>query len=142
MAITIKDIAEELGVSFNTVSRALRDMPDIGQDTTRLVKETAARLGYRKNFAASYLKTTKSMMLGIIVPDICNPVFSYMYKGIEKKCSETNYSLLLGNSNGNPEEESSILNNMLDHGVDGVFLIPNMKNTQSYTQLENARIPM
>lgn len=141
VAITIKDIAEELGVSFNTVSRALRDMPDIGQDTTRLVKETAARLGYRKNFAASYLKTTKSMMLGIIVPDICNTVFSYMYKGIEKKCSETNYSLLLGNSNGNPEEESSILNNMLDHGVDGVFLIPNMKNTQSYTQLENARIP-
>ena len=141
MPITLKDIAEELGVSVNTVSRALRHMPDIGQETTNLVKETAARLGYRKNLAASYLKTTKSMMLGIIVPDICNPVFSYMYKGIEKICSETNYTLMLGNSNGNPDEESAVLSNMLDHGVDGIFLVPGMKNTQSHAQLENANIP-
>ena len=141
MSITLKDIAEELNVSVNTVSRALRDMPDIGQETTHLVKETAARLGYRKNLAASYLKTTKSMILGIVVPDICNPVFSYMYKGIEKICAETNYILMLGNSNGNPDQESAVLSNMLDHGVDGIFLVPGMKNTQSHTQLENANVP-
>ena len=116
-------------------------MPDIGQETTHLVKETAARLGYRKNLAASYLKTTKSMILGIVVPDICNPVFSYMYKGIEKICAETNYILMLGNSNGNPDQESAVLSNMLDHGVDGIFLVPGMKNTQSHTQLENANVP-
>ena len=116
-------------------------MPDIGQETTHLVKETAARLGYRKNQAASYLKTTKSMILGIVVPDICNPVFSYMYKGIEKICAETNYILMLGNSNGNPDQESAVLSNMLDHGVDGIFLVPGMKNTQSHTQLENANVP-
>ena len=141
MSITLKDIAEELNVSVNTVSRALRDMPDIGQETTHLVKETAARLGYRKNLAASYLKTTKSMILGIVVPDISNPVFSYMYKGIEKICAETNYILMLGNSNGNPDQESAVLSNMLDHGVDGSFLVPGMKNTQAHTQLENANVP-
>lgn len=141
MSITLKNIAEELNLSVNTVSRALRDMPDIGQETTHLVKETAARLGYRKNLAASYLKTTKSMMLGIVVPDICNPVYSYMYKGIEKICNETSYTLMLGNSNGNPEEESAVLSNMLDHGVDGIFLVPGMKDTQSHTQLENANVP-
>lgn len=141
MPITLKDIAEELGVSVNTVSRALRDMPDIGQETTNLVKETAMRLGYRKNLAASFLKTAKSMMLGIVVPDICNPVFSYMYKGIEKICIETNYTLMLGNSNGDPDEESALLGNMLEHGVDGIFLVPSMKNTQSIVQLENAGVP-
>lgn len=141
MAITLKDIAEELDVSVNTVSRALRNMPDIGQETTNLVKETALRLGYRKNLAASYLRTTKSMMLGIVVPDICNPVFSYMYKGIENICNETNYTLMLGNTNGNPKEENAVLSNMLNHGVDGIFLVPGMKNTQSHAQLEAANVP-
>ncbi len=141
MPITLKDIAEELNVSVNTVSRALRDMPDIGQETTSLVKETALRLGYRKNLAASCLKTAKSMMLGIVVPDICNPVFSYMYKGIEKACNETNYTLMLGNSNGDPVKESAILQNMLDHGVDGIFLVPGMKDGQVLEQLKNAGIP-
>ena len=54
MPVTLKDIAEELNISVNAVSRALRNMPDIGQETTQLVHETAERLGYRKNLAASY----------------------------------------------------------------------------------------
>ena len=141
MPITLKDIAEELNVSINTVSRALRDMPDIGQETTSLVKETAQRLGYRKNLAASSLKTAKSMMLGIVVPDICNPVFSYMYKGIEKVCNETNYTLMLGNSGGDPDKECRVLENMLDHGVDGIFLVPGMKDSQVLERLKNADIP-
>lgn len=141
MSVTLKDIAEELNVSINTVSRALRDMPDISQETTCLVKETALRLGYRKNLAASCLKTAKSMMLGIVVPDICNPVFSYMYKGIELACNETDYTLMLGNSNGDPEKESKILLNMLDHGVDGIFLVPGMKDGQVVEVLKNAEIP-
>lgn len=141
MPITLKDIAEELNVSINTVSRALRDMPDIGQETTSLVKETAIRLGYRKNLAASSLKTAKSMMLGIIVPDICNPVFSYMYKGIEKVCNETNYTLMLGNSGGDSDKECRVLENMLDHGVDGIFLVPGMKDSQVLERLKNADIP-
>ena len=94
MSVTLKDIAEELNISATAVSRALRNMPDIGPDTTKLVQETAERLGYRKNLAASYLKTAKSMMFGIIVPDICNPVFSYMYKGIEEKCNKNGGFLL------------------------------------------------
>ena len=108
MSVTLKDIADELNISTNAVSRALRNMPDISQETTSLVHQTAERLGYRKNIAASCLKTSKSMMFGIVVPDICNPVFSYMYKGIEKICSQTNYSLMLGNSNENPKEENTM----------------------------------
>ena len=141
MPITLKDIAEELNVSVNTVSRALRDMPDIGRETTDLVKETAVRLGYRKNLAASSLKTAKSMMLGIIVPNICNPVYSYIYKGIEKVCNETGYTLMLGNSNSESEQECRVLENMLDHGVDGIFLVPSMKNHQVLERLQEASIP-
>lgn len=141
MPITLKDIAEELNVSVNTVSRALRDMPDIGQETTLLVKETASRLGYRKNLAASSLKTAKSMMLGIIVPNICNPVYSYIYKGIEKVCNESGYTLMLGNSNSESEQECRVLENMLDHGVDGLFFVPSMKNLKVLQRLQEASIP-
>lgn len=141
MPTTLKDIATELNLSINTVSRALRNMPDISQDTTNLVKETAIRLGYRKNLAARYLKTNKSMTFGIVVTDICNPVFSSMYKGIEKICTETNYILMLGNSNENADEENAIISNMLAHGVDGIFLVPSMRNTNVLLQLENANIP-
>lgn len=141
MPITLKDIADELNISITAVSRALRDMPDISPETTSLVKETAARLGYRKNLAASYLKTNQSMMLGIVVTDICNPVFSSIYKAIEKPCLENNYTLMLGNSNENVDEESSIINSMLDRGVDGIFLVPSMKDTHILSQLINSNIP-
>ena len=79
MSATLKDIAQELNVSINTVSHALRDLPDISPETTALVKATAARLGYRKNIAASYLRTGKTLTLGVIVSDIQNPVFSAIF---------------------------------------------------------------
>lgn len=141
MSVTLKDIAEELNLSVNAVSRALRNMSDIGPETTKLVQETAQRLGYRKNLAASYLKTAKSMMLGIIVPDICNPVFSYMYKSLEKKCIEKNYTLMLGNSNENFKQEALMIENMVAHGVDGIFIVPSKESQTRYSFLEQANIP-
>ncbi|MDO4277008.1 MAG: LacI family DNA-binding transcriptional regulator [Eubacteriales bacterium] len=141
MRATLKDIAEQLGVSINTVSRALRDMPDIGQETKDLVRETAARLGYRKNLAASRLRTNRSLILGMVVTDISNPVFSGMIKGVEKTCIQTSYTLMLGNSNEDSNEEAAIISNMLDHGVDGIFLVPSMRNADVLTQLEEARVP-
>jgi len=140
MPVTLKDIAEELNISVNAVSRALRNMPDIGPETTKKVYETARRLGYRKNLAASYLKTAKSMTLGIIVPDVCNPVFSYMYRGIEKVCSRMEYTLMLSNSNENAEIEHSRIDNMIAHGVDGIFIVPSVQSAY-YKQLDEANIP-
>ncbi len=141
MPVTLKDIAQELDLSVNAVSRALRNMSDIGPETTKLVQETAQKLGYRKNLAASYLKTAKSMMFGIIVPDICNPVFSYMYKGVEKICNQTDYTLMLGNSNENKNKESKLIDNMVAHGVDGIFIVPSKESDAIYPRIEQANIP-
>lgn len=99
-------------------------MPDISKETKALVNETAARMGYKKNLAASYLKTARSMTLGVIVPDICNPVFSYIYKGIECRCREKNYTLMLGISNEDSESEAEMIENMMSRGVDGIFIVP------------------
>ena len=116
-------------------------MPDIGPETTKLVHEAAARLGYRKNFAASYLKTARSMNLGIIVPDVCNPVYSYMYKGIEKICSKEGYTITLSNSGENADKENARIGAMIAHGVDGIFIIPSIQNTDFFDQLDKARVP-
>ena len=141
MQVTLKDIAEELKLSVTAVSRALRNMPDIGKDTTQLVKETARRLGYKKNLAASYLKTARSMTLGVIVPDICNPVFSYMYKGIENKCREKKYTLMLGISNEDSESETTVIEGMLSRGVDGIFIVPGKDSEINSKLLSDAELP-
>lgn len=141
MSATLKDIAEELGVSINTVSRALRDMPDIGQETKDHVRETAVKLGYRKNLAASRLRTNQSLILGMVVTDIGNPVFSGMIKGVEKTCKQTSYTIMLGNSNENTEEENALISSMLDHGVDGILLVPSMRNAKILNQLKRAKVP-
>ncbi len=141
MPITLKDIAQELNISINAASRALRNMPDIGPETTKLVQETAQRMGYRKNLAASYLKTARSMTLGIIVPDVCNPVFSHMYTGIEKVCGSMGYTLMLSNSGENPEKESAQLDSMIARGIDGVFIVPCIQNSFFGKQLDAVKIP-
>ncbi len=141
MPITLKDIAKELNISVNAVSRALRNMPDIGPETTKLVQETAQRMGYRKNLAASYLKTARSMTLGIIVPDVCNPVFSHMYKGIEKVCGRRGYTLMLSNSGEKSEKESAQLDSMIARGIDGVFIVPCIQDSVFGRQLDAAKIP-
>ena len=141
MAVTLRDIAEELNLSVNAVSRALRNMPDISAETTRQIHETAQRMGYRKNLAASYLKTARSMTLGIIIPDISNPVFSSMYKGIERVSGKLGYTLMLSNSGEKPQRETAQLDSMIAHGVDGVFIVPSIQSSTFYNQLEAAKIP-
>ena len=72
--ITINDIAQATGFSANTVSRALRDKPDISQETKALIRRAAAEMGYQKNIPASALRARKTDSIGVIIPDIRNPV--------------------------------------------------------------------
>jgi LacI family transcriptional regulator len=141
MGVTLKDIAKELGVSVNTVSRALRDMSDISKETKTSVKQIADKLCYRRNISASYLRTKKSHIIGVVVPDICNPVFSGIFKGIELVCKKNGYNVMLGNSNENAVEEMSFISSMNDHGVDGILLIPSMKNSNIIRYMNKASIP-
>ena len=139
--VTLKDIAKELNISTNAVSRALRNMPDIGPETTRQVHDMAQKMGYRKNLAASYLKTARSMTLGIMVPDICNPFFSQVYKGVEKVCTQKGYTIILSHTSRNPDKELARLESMISRGVDGIFIIPHMHNYSLDEKSNNPGIP-
>ncbi len=141
MAATLKTIASELNLSINTVSRALRDMPDISPETKRLVRETADLLGYRKNLAASRLRTNKSNSLGLIVTDIANPAFSSIIRGVEEVARTRGYTLMLGNSNEDAETEDAVVSMMLSHGVDGIILVPCMRSEKIISVLDCSGVP-
>ena len=138
---TLKDLAKELNLSINTVSRALRDMPDIKEETKQKIKAAAEKMGYRTNLAASMLRTHRSRAIGVVVSDIANPVFSGMVKGIEFAAKKSNYSMILSDSNETYEEEVSAIENMFQRNVDGIILFPTMVKDGTVLKLLDKEIP-
>ena len=82
--VTIKDIARELGVSASTVSRAMKDHPDISPATKKLVNELVEKLKYRPNTVALSLRSRKTNIIALIVPEIVHHFFSQVISGIEE----------------------------------------------------------
>ena len=138
---TLKDLAVALNLSINTVSRALRDMPDIKDETKQIIKAAADKMGYRTNLAASMLRTNRSRAIGVIVSDLANPVFSGMVKGIGFGVKKANYSMILSDSNESYEEEVSAVANMYQRNVDGFILFPTMVKDGTVRELLEKKVP-
>src|SRR6266853_265614 len=85
LAVRMKDIAEDLGVSLMTVSKALRSHSDISEETRRKVMKRARELNYRPNWIARSLVTRRTYMVGVIIPDLMHSFFAEVAKGISRK---------------------------------------------------------
>jgi LacI family transcriptional regulator len=121
MAITIKDVARAAGVSPSTVSRAL-SMPDLVQPETRArVQRAVADLGYHPNRAARGLITGRTGNLGLIVPDLTNPFFPGVVKGVQARAREADYSVFLADTDEDPAAEADLVR-ALAKQVDGIVL--------------------
>lgn len=134
---SINDIAKALGVSASTVSRALKDHPDISEATRAKVQEFARKVNYRPNALALGLKSQRSFTLGIIIPEIVHHFFSSIISGIEDLAYSKGYRLMICQSNEEYEREKINLQALLDHRVDGI-LISMSKNTLQFEHLEAA----
>lgn len=132
--ITIKDIARILGISASTVSRALKDHPDINIDTKKAVNELAVQLKYRPNAVALSLKNSRSYTIGVIIPEIVHYFFSSVISGIEDVASKKGYTVIICQSNESFEREVSNARALLSHRVDGV-LVSISKETHSFDHL-------
>jgi LacI family transcriptional regulator len=119
--ITIKDIARELGISPSTVSRALKDHPDISQATRDAVNELAERWNYRPNPIALSLKSGSSKTIGVIIPDVVHYFFSTVISGIEDVLYERDYNMILCQSNEMWEQEVKNIKTLLSSRVDGIL---------------------
>lgn len=122
--VTLKDVAEALGVHVSTVSRALdpKTRRLITPEVAEQVLSTSERLGYRPNAAAYSLKTNRTRTIGVIVPDITNPVFPPIIRGAEDALMRHNYIALLGNTDGSLRREEEIVETLRARGVEGLIL--------------------
>lgn len=142
--VTIKDIARELGISPSTVSRALKDHPDISQETKRLVNELATKLNYRPNLIALSLRSQKSNVIGVIIPEIVHYFFSSVICGIEEVANEHGYSVMISQSSEDYNKEVAACDAFFNGIIDGL-LISVTKATEDYShfqRLEEEGIPI
>ena len=121
-AITIKDIAKNLGLSTSTVSRALRDSYEISEKTKRLVLEYAKEINYRPNPIAQSLKQQRSRSIGIIVAEIANSFFSQVINGIESVAHNKGYNVIITQTHELYQNEIDSLNFLSQRSVDGCII--------------------
>ncbi|MCF7875775.1 LacI family transcriptional regulator [Candidatus Bipolaricaulota bacterium] len=138
---TMKDVAEAVGVSVNTVSRALNDKPDISDETKHRILEVAEKLNYHPNRLAQGLRRQKSGVIGVIVADIGNPYFSTLVKGLEEAATEKDYSIILQDTDESYEKEVEAIETMIEERVDGIVLSPVQTETGTIRKLEEHNIP-
>jgi LacI family transcriptional regulator len=142
--VTIKDIARMLGISVSTVSRALKDHPDISADTKNKVTEIAGRLNYRPNALALGLKSSKSHTIGVIIPEIVHFFFSSVISGIEDLAYDEGYNVVVCQTNEMYERETMVARALLDHRVEGV-LVSVAKTSMRFdhlTHFQDSGIPL
>jgi LacI family transcriptional regulator len=120
--ITIADVAREAGVSRQTVSRVLNDKDEIRASTRESVMHVIERLGYSPSGIARSLATNKTLTVGLVVPDITNPFFPEIARGVEDIARERGYEMFLCNSVEDPEREENILRALEDKRVDGTII--------------------
>jgi len=142
--ITIKDIARILGISASTVSRALKDHPDINVDTKKAVNELAGKLKYHPNAVALSLKNSRSNTIGVIIPEIVHYFFSSVISGIEDVASQKGFTVIICQSNESYDREVANARTLLSHRVDGI-LVSVSKETHvfdHFVDLQEGGIPL
>lgn len=135
-AITIKDLAEKLNISVSTVSRALKDNPEISQQTRKTVQALAKELGYKPNPIAVALKTHKSNTIGVVVPQIVSTFFATVVKKIEEVADKYGYNVLVSSSNESFEKEKKNIDIFLANRTDGIILSLS-RATTSYEHIKH-----
>jgi LacI family transcriptional regulator len=121
---TLRDVASAAGVHPATASRALNPGTRllVSEETARRVSEAAERLGYRPNPVARSLRTRRSHTIGVLIPDLNNPLFPPIVRGLEDRLAEYGYVALLGNTDGDLAKERLVFDQMRARHVDGFVL--------------------
>ena len=120
--VTLKDVAALAGVHPATASRALNPgtSPLVSGETARRIRDAADTLGYRPNAVARSLRTRRSDTVGVLIPDLTNPLFPPIVRGIEDRLAADGYIALIGNTDADDERERLVFDRMRARHVDGI----------------------
>lgn len=136
---TIRDVAKAAGVSVATVSRVMNNKGYVHEDTRKAVNDAIQALNYKPNEVARSLYKKKSKLIGLILPDIANPFFPSLARGIEDYFYQEGYHLIIGNSDEKHEKEIEYLDTFLQNNVVGLIL---STNEIDFEKLKAAKIPI
>jgi LacI family transcriptional regulator len=142
--IRLKDIAEKAGVSVMTVSKVLRDAPDIAAGTKARIRLLATQMGYVPDTMAQGLRTRKTKLVGLVYSAITNPVFPRILLAVEDCVLTVGYDLIIGHSLNDPQREATIIHRMMSRRVDGLIVSPYYRMADSipiYDELLASGIP-
>jgi LacI family transcriptional regulator len=138
MAVKMKDIARDLGVSLVTVSKALRNHPDISKATRARIEQRVKELNYRPNLAARGLVTGRSSLIGLIVPDLIHPFFAEVAKGLSLALRSHGYYLVLSSSEEDTTLEEQEIEHMLSHRLDALVIASCQLDPQPLRKVQGA----
>lgn len=132
---TIRDVAKKAGVSVATVSRALNDKGYVHEDTRKLINQAIEELNYKPNEVARSLYNKKSRLIGLLLPDIRNPFFPELARGVEDTMQEHGFRLIIGNADENPAKELDYIHTFKQNNVIGLIAATNQTETSYYESL-------
>ncbi|MEM6711858.1 MAG: LacI family DNA-binding transcriptional regulator [Pseudomonadota bacterium] len=121
---SIKKIANDIGVSTATVSNALTGKGRVSEEMASRIKERADELGYRPSIAARALKTGQTGILGLVMPDLTNPLFPRIAQTLAIEADQRKMGVLIADSRGDAAEQSRAFKRLLARGVDGILVVP------------------
>lgn len=124
MPVTMREVAQQAGVSIKTVSRVVNEQGEISEDTRQRVLAVINELGYRPNMVARGLVTQRTYTVGLVVADITNPFFPEVARGVQDVARARDYNIFLCNSDENQQEELRTLHSLAAQGVDGIIIFP------------------
>jgi LacI family transcriptional regulator len=143
-AATLKKISVQLNLSISTVSRALSNHPDISENTKRKVRELASLMEYEPNSYAVNLRTNKSRVFGLVVPDISNMFYDSFIAAVEEDARKSGYTLMILQSGDDPLQEAENLKLCKHNRVDGIFisLVPDSISGELFSRYRQSGIPI
>jgi LacI family transcriptional regulator len=141
MAVTLKDIARDLGVSVITVSKALRDHSDISEETKARVLKRVKEMNYRPNLSARALVTGRTHLVGFVVPELLHSFFSEIVRGVSAALHNTGYTLVTTSSEQDAKMERQAVEQLMARRVDALLVASTQWTVEMFRRVEEAGIP-
>lgn len=142
--IRLKDVAERAGVSLMTVSKVLRDAPDVSQVTKARIRRLAEEMGYVPDALARGLRTRRTRLFGLVIPSLTHPTLAPAGLAIEDRAHELGYEVLVAQTQDDPAREENSIRRLLSRRIDGLFVYPVYRlapTAQIYDELQQTRTP-
>ncbi|MEW2357034.1 LacI family DNA-binding transcriptional regulator [Spirillospora sp. NPDC029432] len=139
---TLRDIAEALDLSVNTVSRALAGKDAVSAETRERVRREAERLGYVPNTMARSLVLRNAMTIGLVITNPSNPFYARLISAIEERGRVHGYSLMLMVTEDSADNERRVVEELMRWGVDGVLAVPVQHGTEHWERLDKSGTPV